>query len=590
MLNTFRPYQLVIIAGLLLSAAVPGRAAPKVVAQVSEKRVVEGQSITFEIRSENGRIQIATLLGLKDFELLSGPSSSHSVQVINGAVTSSSSYRWTLMPKRSGRLEIPAQTVTVDGRRVRTELISIQVEPAGAATGGGAQGGTSSLFILTQVDREELYRGEQLTVTWTLYTKVNISGWEVVSLPNLTGFWTEELFAPSKLQLREELIEGQRYYSAVVRRLALFPTRSGALEVDPLVLKIGVQSRRRRRSRDPFFDDFSFLSPGRVENKVLSSPALKIHVKPIPTSGRPADYRGVVGDFTLSGGLDYQEVEQDQAVTLTVIISGRGNTKTLEAPPVRFPSSLEVFDPKVSAEPSLGDVVGGSKTLEYVIIPRLAGEFTIPPIRLTYFEPRDGHFLTSTIGPFHLKVAPRPGGVVSTTGFSRQEVAILGKDIRFRKSTRPRWLKTGQGWYTPGILLLNVATMFFFAAPWLGQRVRVLATSVGPGLAVRRAYVAAQAMIEKASGEPAQIYGQFSRAVTLYLNRRLGRNDQEYTVDEVAALLERNGAPTEQKTRLLEVLQQSAAARFAPVVLGNVETDRAALLAALKELDRQWVA
>ena len=123
MLSSSRPYQLVIIAGLLLSAVVPGRAAPKVVAQVSDKRVVEGQSITFEIRSENGRIQIATLVGLKDFELLSGPSSSHSVQVINGAVTSSSSYRWTLLPKRSGRLEIPAQTVTVDGRRVRTELI-----------------------------------------------------------------------------------------------------------------------------------------------------------------------------------------------------------------------------------------------------------------------------------------------------------------------------------------------------------------------------------------------------------------------------------------------------------------------------------
>ena len=153
MLHTIRPHQLVIIAGLLMAAVVPGRAAPKVVAQVSDKRVVEGQSITYEIRSENGRIQIATLLGLKDFELLSGPSSSHSVQVINGAVTSSSSYRWTLMPKRSGRLEIPAQTVTVDGRRVRTELISIQVEPAGAATGGGAQDGTSSLFILTQVDR-----------------------------------------------------------------------------------------------------------------------------------------------------------------------------------------------------------------------------------------------------------------------------------------------------------------------------------------------------------------------------------------------------------------------------------------------------
>ncbi len=586
MLSISRPYRLVIIAGLLLSAVVPSRAAPRVVALVSDKRVVEGQSITFEIRSERGRIQIATLLGLKDFELLSGPSASHSVQIINGAVTSISSYKWMLLPKRTGRLEIPAQTVTVNGIRVHTGPITIQVEPARAVTGRGAQGGKSSLFVRAQADHQELYRGQQVTVTWTLYTKVNISGWEVVSLPNLTGFWTEELFAPSKLQLREEMIEGQRYYSAVVRRLALFPTRSGELKVDPLVLKIGVQSRRRRR--DPFFDDFSFLSPGRVENKVLASPTLDIHVKPVPTTGRPANYRGVVGDFTLSGGLDYQEVEQDEAVTLSVIISGHGNTKTLEAPPVQFPSSLEVFDPQVSAEPSLGDVIGGSKTLEYVIIPRLAGEFTIPPIRLTYFEPQAGQFLTSTIGPFNLKVSPRSGGIVSTTGFSRQEVAILGKDIRFKKSTRPRWLKTGQGWYTPGILLLNLATMFFFAAPWLGQRARVLATAMGPGMRVRRAYVAAQAVIEKAVGEPVQIYGEFSRAVTLYLNHRLGRHDQEYTVDEVAVLLKQNGAPAEQKARLLEVLQQSAAARFAPVVLGNVDSDRAALLAALKELDQQW--
>ncbi|MEE9466151.1 MAG: BatD family protein, partial [Candidatus Neomarinimicrobiota bacterium] len=365
MARRFKINGCVFVAGLL-SLAGPVQSATKVEARVSDQRVVEGQAITYEIRAEDGRIQAVTLRGLDDFERLSGPSTSHSMQIIDGVVTSISSYRWSLLPKRTGQLTIPAQTVTVDGRRLRTKPITIKVESARTAGQGRGGAGAGSLFIRAEVDHEEGYRGQQMTVTWTLYTRVSISGWEIVSLPNLTGFWTEELFAPNKLQLREEVIEGRRYYSAVVRRLALFPTQSGELEVDPLVLKIGVQSQRRRR-RDPFFDDFSFLSPGRVENKVLASPTLKIDVKPIPTADRPGGYYGIVGDYTLSGGLDYREVEQDDAVTLTLIISGNGNTKTLEPPPIQFPRSLEVFDPKVKTEPSLGDIVGGTKTLEYVI-------------------------------------------------------------------------------------------------------------------------------------------------------------------------------------------------------------------------------
>ena len=563
-------------------------AQPEVEALVSEKRIVEGQSFQLEVRVTDGIIQSVTLDGFNDFRLVSGPSSSRSVQIINGAVSSVSSRTWTLRPKKVGRLVIPPIAVKVDDATLYTKPVSLNVVRAPIA-GGGSQEPSGSIFLVAEVDQTEVYRGEQLTVTWTLYTQLNISGWEIVSLPSMPGFWAEDLFAPNKLQLRERVRDGTRYYSAVVRRMALFPTRSGDLEIDPMVLKIGVQVQRRNR-RDPFFNDFSFLNPGRVENREVPSPTVSVHVKPIPARNRPDGYEGLVGRYSLTGGLDYAEVVEDKAVTLSLTISGEGNFKALEPPIIDFPQGLEVFDPKVTSESSLGDIIGGTRTLEYVIIPRGAETFVIPQARLPYFNPEKGRYEVGTVGPFTLKVLPRKGKAVSTTGFSRREVTLMGKDIRFVKSERPRWLKTGAGWYTTGLLFLNLATVFLFAAPWMGGRARSLATVVIPTLKIRRALPSALSIIGKAQGDPSLVYGQFSQALTVYLNRKLGRDSQEYVLEEVTALLADRGIPPAYRETVAQVLEHGAAARFAPIEAGDVEADRQALRAALTQVEAHWSA
>lgn len=564
-------------------------AQPKVEAIVSEKRLVEGQSFQLEVRVTDGLIQSVTIDGFDDFRLVSGPSSSRSVQIINGAVSSVSSRTWTLRPKRVGQLVIPPIAVRVDDATRYTKPVGLNVVRASAAASGGSQGQSGSIFLVAEVDQTQVYRGEQLTVTWTLYTQLNISGWEIVSLPSMPGFWAEDLFAPNKLQLRERVRDGTRYYSAVVRRMALFPTRSGDLEIDPMVLKIGVQVQRRNR-RDPFFKDFSFLNPGRVENREVPSPTVSIQVKPIPARNRPDGYAGLVGRYSLTGGLDYGEVVEDEAVTLSLTISGEGNFKALAPPIIDFPQGLEVFDPRVINESSLGDIIGGTRTLEYVIIPRGAETFVIPRARLPYFNPDKGRYEVSTVGPFTLKVLPREGKAASTTGFSRREVALMGKDIRFVKSERPRWLKTGAGRYTTGLLLLNLATVFLFAAPWMGHRVRSLATVVIPTLKVRRALPSALSIIGKAQGDPSLVYGQFSLALTVYLNRKLGRDSQEYVREDVMALLADRGIPQTYREMVAQVLEHAAAARFAPMGAGDVEADRQALREALTQVEAHWSA
>lgn len=564
-------------------------AQPRVEAIVSESRLVEGQSFSLEVRVTDGRIQSVTLDGFNDFHLVSGPSTSRSVQINNGVVSSISSRSWTLRPTKIGQLTIPPIAVKLDDATLFTKPIGLNVVRASAAASGVSQGKSSSIFLVAEVDQTEVYRGEQLTVTWTLYTQLNISGWEIVSLPSMSGFWVEELFAPNKLRLRERVRNGTRYYSAVVRRTALFPTRSGNLEIDPLVLKIGVQTQRRNRP-DPFFKDFSFLNTGRVENREVPSPTVSVHVKPIPARNRPGGYEGLVGQYSLTGGLDYDEVGEDEAVTLSLTISGQGNFKALEPPIIDFPQGLEVFDPKVTNEASLGDIIGGTRTLEYVIIPRDAKTFVIPRARLPHFNPGKGQYEVSTVGPFTLKVLPREGKAASTTGYSRREVALMGQDIRFVRSDRPRWLKTGAGWYTTGLLLLNLATVFLFAAPWMGNGVRSFATVVIPTLQVRRALRSALSIIEKAQGDPSLVYGQFSRAVTLYLNRKLGRYSQEYVLEDVMALFADRGIPAAYGEIVTQVLEHAAAARFAPIEAGDVEVDRQALRNALTQVDAHWSA
>jgi hypothetical protein len=557
---------------------------------VSNTRIVEGQSFTLEVRSEDGDIQSVSQESLAGFQIVSGPSTSRSVQIINGVVTSTSSYSWTLLPKRRGRQTIPEISVKVGGKLFRTAPVNIDVIAASQATDPGNQNKGTSLYLVAEVDPTDAYRGEQITVTWTLYTQLNISGWEIVSQPNLTGFWTEELFAPNKLQLRERVVQGRRYYTAVVRRLALFPTQSGTLEIDPLVLKIGVQVRNRRRI-DPFFDDFSLFNPGRVEHRVVASKAVQIDATPIPLERRPPDYSGLVGRFNISGHLERGEVMQDEAVAFTLTISGEGIFKAIDAPAIAFPQGLEVFDPKISREPALGDIVGGSKVIEYVIIPRQADTFTIPKVRLPYFNPTQEQYEVQTVGPFTLQAIPREDALSATSGYTRQEVALLGKDIRFVKQGRPRWLKTGKkDWYTPALLLLNLATILLFAAPAAGARFQTLAVMVQPGWRARRALRSAIALLEEIHDKQVDIYEGISQALTLYLNYRLGRETREYTMAGVDEILRDQGITEISRIVLSQILERASAARFASVDGGTAEADRRAFLDILRTIDTEWPA
>ncbi len=568
-------------------------AQPKVTAIVPAGSFAVGESFRLEIRVENGEAERLSLAGIDDFRRLSGPSTSRNMQIINNIVKSHTSYIWELMPRKAGVLTIPAQAVRVAGRLYRTKPITLQVSKAPdlSATGAG-----SALFMQVAIEPEEVYVGQQVTVTWTLFTQVGINGWETFAEPSLTGFWTENLFAPNKLQLREKVIGGKRYYFAVVRRAAIFATRSGALEIDPLVLRIAVQTQNRRR--DPFFDEFSFFGRRSVENKTVSSASRIVTVLPLPGVGRPQAFAGAVGDFKLEGHMSASALRQNEAVTLTLSISGEGNIKTLEPPHIEFPDGMEVFPPQSTVEPALGNVIGGTRTIEHVIIPRQAGRLVIPAIKLPFFNPRTKRYEQASVGPFVLNVESVGDQALAPEGFSRKEVALLGEDIRFLKTGNPKWFNAAQGWYSGGILALNLLTALLFALPWLGGQVGLVNRLISPRLRALRALSRAEAIILPPGGNGADsastsersaaIYATFSQAVTVYLNAKTSRHDQEYSISGADDLLKSAGIRQQERQQVAHFLEQASAARFAPVPPTSAESDRHALVELLTAIDEQW--
>ena len=571
------------LIALLLAPSLYGQT--RVEALVSDTKVTEGSSLQFEIRAIDGTINNLRLAGITDFEVLSGPATSRSVQIVNGAVSSTSSYKWTLAPKKTGQLIIPAQRVIINSRNYSTKPVAIQVVKATEGTSAGGVGG-AELYLTAEVAAAEVYRGEQVTVIWTLFTQVNISGWEVASLPNFTGFWTEELFAPNKLQLRERVIGGKRYYTAVVRRMALFPTKSGKLEIDPLVLKVGLPSQPRRS--DPFFDDFSFFNRGRVVQRNVPSNSINLQVQPVPASGRPDKYDGLVGKYTLAGGLDFEVADQDEAVTMTITVSGEGNLKTMAPPQIDFPQGLEVFDPKVSSEANLGDILGGKKTFEYVIIPRRSGTITIDPVEVAYFDPAAERYRIASINLGVLEVKPRDNAALAAPGYSRQEVAILGQDIRFVKLKRPRWLKIGRNWYGTELLVINLAALLLFATPWLFSRGTNFLTSNAPNFSRMKALSKAIKIVISAQAAEAGSHQGFNQAITNYLNDKLGYEFQEYTRNSIEEILQAQGIGVEHRADLMSLVERIGEARFAPIMSHSVYEDGERLIRVLKAIDGEW--
>lgn len=410
--------------------------------------------LTFTVNAEGRDLRVQEM---PDFDVLMGPSqsTSYSSSWVNGKSTSETTvtYTYVLMPKKEGTFNIAPATIKVNGSNYTSNGLAIKVLPADKAGKQEAETTTASgaisndrLFVKMDVSKRSVFEQEGFLVTFKVYSLENFS---ITGLkyPEFEGFLVQEVELPQEKQLTLENYNGRNYQSAVMRQVILYPQRSGKITIEGGKYDAVVRVRMQQAGGGSIFD--SFFDSYRDVSKVLTTSPVTIDVKPLP-SGKPASFSGAVGTFSMTADISSNNVKTDEAVTIKVKITGNGNVKLVKNPEVVFPNDFDVYDPKVEMDIKTTTAgVSGSKTIEYMAIPRYAGDFEIPAIAFSYFDIKSGSYKTIKSEPYKLHVEQGKGGSGSSpvvSNFSNKEsVKYLGKDIRYLKTKDFSFIEGGDG-------------------------------------------------------------------------------------------------------------------------------------------------
>ena len=544
-------------------------------------------NVTFIIEGEENPSDFQWSSG-SDFQVLWGPQSgrSTSIQIINGKRTKSvqTTYTYVLRPASSGRFSLPPATAKVNGKEIRSGQVAIQVAAAGAASSssqqrsaqqpgqtqqaGGAGIQDSDIFLKMDLSRTKAVVGEPIIVTLKLYQRVNIGGFENVVFPTFNGFWSQEIEAPTNIEFSREVYDGQIYNSALLRKFVIIPQQQGQVKIDPaeMVCLVNVRVSSGGTSIfDGFFDDY------RTVRKKISTGAVTVNVSPLP-AGAPASFGGGVGSFSISAKLSRDTLKTHEAASLLVTVSGKGNISLLEAPKVKFPPDMEVYDTKVSEKVDQGGL-SGSKYYEFPFIPRSHGDFVIEPVKYSYYDVNQGRYVTLETEPIPVAVVrgneTDAGGVV-VAGPSQKDVRTLGSDIRFISTKAPALVSKGQFlvgsaifWILSAVLLMLAVVSWLVFRRMAARRADVVGTRnrKATKMALKRLHLAGTFLKQDLH---TAFYEELHKALLGFISDKLNIPFAELSRERISQALKEEKVSDSYADTFIGILDACEFARYAP--------------------------
>jgi len=503
-----------------------------------------------------------------------GASSSTNMQMINGATTGSLNIQYRYQAMEEGTFDIGPVRVRAGGELLATAPVELTVSRS-PQTGQGSRSSPAEapvvapedLFVAADVDKRRVYENEPVVVRYRLFTRVNVSSYSVTQSGGSEGFWVEDVPQSQNPQVEQVVRDGDQYATAVLRHSVLFPTGPGTKTVEPMSVEARV--RVQRQSRDPFEDIFNRSSLfGSMVPTIVTSEAVDVEVLPLPTEGRPASFTGLVGRLDVAATLDRSDVQTNEAVTLSVRVTGEGNLRGLAAPTIDFPRDFEVFPPEVSESiQRAGSRVSGTKTYDYVLIPRTPGEKTVPAIEMAYFDAGADRYATTSTSPLTIYVT---GDAVVIAPGVRTGVETLRDDIRFIRIARARFSTADASIFdSPGFWIVTLLPLIAMIGT-LGLRWHMdrLEGDVAFARGRRASRVArkrlARAQTLTSGGDAREFYAEVERALRGFLADKLNVAEAGFMSDSVEPELRQRGVSAGAIQEYLECLGVCDRARFAP--------------------------
>lgn len=480
---------------------------------------------------------------------------SEKIQMINGTVTRQIEFNYMLEPKRAGTYTIPAIAVRAGGESRSTTPLTLRVE---ARTAANADAVGKDVSLMAELSATRAFVGQQLLYTLKFFRRVNTTNAELGE-PKFDGFNAERLGEPKSA---ERVINGQRFQVTEIR-FALFPNQPGERIVDSATVRFDTI---QVDPRDPFAR-FGFMSAGRrVQGRVVS-PERKVHVMALPEAGRPSDFSGLIGKFQLNASLSPERLSVGQSTNLTISVSGRGNVRQMPEPQWSNRSELEkqfkIYDDKPALKVSVGEGgLSGEKVSKKALVALKAGDFSIPPMTLSYFDPETQRYerLSTTSFQIHVDVASHPETAVvvgANSGTPKQRVEVLGEDLMpLETKLAALTSQSISPWEKAAGVLAVGASPLIFAAGFLMQRGRQH-WQRNIGEAQRRGALkkARRALMHaKKATKSREVYHELGRVVRGYLGDKLGVNGLALTPSEAAVLALEHGCDSATGKQLKDLL------------------------------------
>jgi len=557
---------------LLLSAALAGAAAAPAHAQgatldlkISKVEFSRGESFPLELvitAPANSPVSNVEIAGLHQFDLQSGPDIAMSVQVDmrRGVSSSVHSYRYQIGAKTVGAFLIGPATASVGGVVARSNSVAVKVV-LGAPQSSQVPGTDPQMFLAATADKTTAFAGEQVIVSYSLYSRINYFGLELRREPKTDGFWIEELEVPrGYAAYTQQNINGQIYRVQLLKKQAVFPLRIGKLTIGSMVLDASVGG--------------GLFGGGQKMNR--ASRELEITVKPLPAAGRPPGFQEPnVGRYTLSGGVDRMQAAMGEAVKYRVNLEGQGNIKNVILPELPQSQGYRRFDPepKVSVRVDGSNVVG-TRTLEYLLSPSEAGRMSIPPIIFHYFDPSDATYKTQTI-PETLVTVTGATGLGSAQTQAKNGTApaaqgpLPGADPDLRGIKDDVTLAGATRFHRGGVFWgLVFAPPLVFVLLMIFGRARALRSEMRQKNEPRRRAASAYKRLREAerlleADDAHGFFGEISRVLTTFLEAKLGQPIGSLTLPELERVLVARGYAADAATGVVKELENCDFGRFA---------------------------
>jgi hypothetical protein len=513
-----------------------------------------------------------------------------------------------MVPINTGKFIIEPATIEVDGKSYTSNAVEIEVvqtksQPKATNPNPSRGNGNTSnqrqappsqdiknnLFLKLDVSKKRAFRGEAIVATYKLYNRLDLTNIEGQKLPDFVGFYTNDVPIDQNNNASREVVDNVIYQVYTLKKTTLFPQRTGELEIRPLELFATI------REREPTPINTFFGPRYRYKNKrvELKSNAVTITVNQLPSA--PSSFTGSVGAFNLQSSLDNKSVNVNNAINLKYVVTGSGNIDLVELPEIDFPVDFEVYDPKVNvSSQNVKGSVSGKKTIEYLIIPRVVGDFTIPATQLTYFNPATNQYETASAPEYTVQVMDDGSGApTKATVQSKRDIQQIGTDIRFIKTSESDFLEGcaaffGSVWF----FLWLILPILLGVGLWIAFRRYEDMQSDKVGMKKRRAGKVASKQLKAASqalanNDTAAFYQELSKGLNTYLSFKLALGTADLAKDQIVSKLAEANVNEELIQQVLHILEQCEMARYAPSAVSDEQSLYASAEKLIENLEKE---